>query len=166
MPYTYEKNTPRYSAERLKPQKLPQFKKNLIMKHFNWNEFEWSDTAIKKNISNKIPNYLVKSNILKLVDRILDPLRENLGCPIIISSGYRCPELNKLVGGVKNSQHTIGQAADITFQYKDIMLLTAYERLQTSPFKEYIDQCIYYEKKGFIHISISENPRHQYWIQL
>jgi uncharacterized protein YcbK (DUF882 family) len=49
-----------------------------------------------------------------LIDRILDPLREKYGKPIIVNSGYRCPKLNKCVGGVSTSQHVKGQAADIT----------------------------------------------------
>ena len=47
-------------------------------------------------------------------DQLLDPIREAWGKPIIVSSGYRCKELNALVGGVKNSHHLLGCAADIT----------------------------------------------------
>lgn len=42
----------------------------------------------------------------------LEAVRAYLGCPIIISSGYRCPELNKAVGGQPKSQHLTGQAVD------------------------------------------------------
>jgi len=48
-----------------------------------------------------------------LITNILDPLRESWGNPIIVSSGYRCQELNKAVGGAKTSQHLLGQASDI-----------------------------------------------------
>lgn len=45
---------------------------------------------------------------------MLDPARERLGKPIMVNSGYRCPLKNKAVGGVPNSQHLKGEAADIT----------------------------------------------------
>ena len=57
---------------------------------------------------------LARENVKALVDVILDPVRERLGKPIIVNSGYRCPKHNKEVGGVKNSQHLVGQAADVT----------------------------------------------------
>lgn len=135
------------------------------MKHFAWVEFEWSETARKKNIVNKIPNIMVKNNIIALVDRILDPLREFLGFPILITSGYRSPALNRAVGGSKNSQHMSGQAADITFRNPDVVLPSVYLILQKPEYKKYIDQCIYYQKKRIIHISISDYPRGQFWIQ-
>ena len=54
----------------------------------------------------------IKKNMYALVENVLDPLREKLGKPIIITSGYRNPEYNKKVGGVKDSQHTKGEAVD------------------------------------------------------
>ena len=56
----------------------------------------------------------VGENIEALVVNVLDPARERLGMPIIVNSGYRCPKHNLAVGGVKNSQHMKGEAADIT----------------------------------------------------
>lgn len=53
-------------------------------------------------------------NIESLVQAVLDPAREKLGKPIYVNSGYRCPKHNAEVGGVKNSQHLRGEAADIT----------------------------------------------------
>ena len=51
-------------------------------------------------------------NLAYLCHMVLQPLRDRFG-PIRITSGYRCPELNRAVGGVKNSQHLQGEAADI-----------------------------------------------------
>ena len=48
-----------------------------------------------------------------LVEMLLDPLRRVWGSPIVISSGYRCPELNILIGGAKHSHHLLGCAADL-----------------------------------------------------
>ena len=55
-----------------------------------------------------------EANIVALVENVLDPAREKFGKPIIVNSGYRCPKHNAAVGGVANSQHTRGEAADIT----------------------------------------------------
>lgn len=57
-----------------------------------------------------------RGNIEALVCEVLDPAREKLGSPIVVNSGYRCPKHNKEVGGATNSQHLLGQAADIRFQ--------------------------------------------------
>ena len=56
---------------------------------------------------------LVRENMVALVHEVLDPARDKLGEPIIVNSGYRCVKHNKAVGGVANSQHTKGEAADI-----------------------------------------------------
>lgn len=82
------------------------------MKYFTLNELTRSDTATKNKIDNTPTAEAVK-NLTVLVDKVLDPLREMYGKPIYISSGYRCPALNKAVGGVPGSQHKTGQAADI-----------------------------------------------------
>lgn len=82
------------------------------MKYFTLNELIRSDTASRMKIDNTPTTEAVK-NLTALVDKVLDPLREMYGKPIYISSGYRCPRLNKAVGGVAGSQHKTGQAADI-----------------------------------------------------
>ena len=82
------------------------------MKHFTIEELCRSDTARSRGIDNT-PTEEVTRNLTELVDNVLDPLREWYGKPIRVNSGYRCPALNKAVGGVANSQHLTGQAADI-----------------------------------------------------
>lgn len=139
-----------------------------MAKYFTINEFEKSEKACQLGIDNTIPS-IQKKNIEKLVNLILDPLRETLNVPIIISSGYRCPRLNKALEGAPNSQHMDGLAADITFKKKDVDCYRAFCLLDSPnhPYRQYIDQCIYYEYRGFIHVSISKNdkPRGQFWIQ-
>ena len=78
-------------------------------KYFSIAELTKSETANKRKINNK-PTKEVENCLNQLIDNILDPLREAYGQPIIVSSGYRCPELNKAVGGARTSQHTLGQA--------------------------------------------------------
>jgi hypothetical protein len=55
----------------------------------------------------------VEGNLVSLVEEVLEPVRERLGRPIIVNSGYRCPIHNAAVGGVANSQHLRGEAADL-----------------------------------------------------
>ena len=82
------------------------------MRWFALKEFVRSNTAARLGINNN-PSEDVKKNIELLVEKILDPLREKFGKPIIVTSGYRCKELNKAVGGAAKSQHMSGEAADI-----------------------------------------------------
>ena len=80
---------------------------------FDWKEFTKSDTASRLHIVNEITTFEVRDNIKALVDEVLQPLRDAWGGPLFINSGYRCPELNKAVGGVATSQHVTGCAADV-----------------------------------------------------
>lgn len=52
-------------------------------------------------------------NIVFLIENLLDPIREKLGRPVRVTSGYRPPKLNKAVGGSSTSNHLTGCAADI-----------------------------------------------------
>lgn len=81
-------------------------------KYFDLKELCHSDTANACGIDNT-PTEKAKENLQALINNVLDPLREWYGKPIYINSGYRCPELNKTVGGVPNSFHLTGCAADI-----------------------------------------------------
>ena len=83
-----------------------------LSKHFTLDEFIKSATATRLGIDNT-PDEKVLNCIQALVDNVLEPLRVHYGRPIIITSGYRCPKLNKVVGGSSTSQHVIGQAVDI-----------------------------------------------------
>ena len=83
-----------------------------ISKNFTLEEFIASDTAKAKGISN-IPSTQQMANLCALVHHVLQPLRDAMGQEIKIGSGYRCPRLNAAVGGVSNSQHLNGEAADL-----------------------------------------------------
>lgn len=71
-----------------------------------------SATATAKGINNK-PSVQQMINLVYLTAYVLEPLRVAMGEPIKIGSGFRCQQLNKAVGGVYNSQHMKGQAADL-----------------------------------------------------
>ncbi len=81
-----------------------------LTKNFSLSELEASSTAKAKGIDNSVPFELMP-NIHKLADG-LQLVRDLLGQPMIISSGYRSPALNKAVGGVLNSSHANGEAVD------------------------------------------------------
>ena len=85
-----------------------------LTEHFSLSEFERSATADRLHIDNTIPEELIP-NLKNLCVQVLEPLREHFGTPVVISSGYRCPALNRAVGGASNSQHLTGEAADIIF---------------------------------------------------
>lgn len=84
-----------------------------ISNNFSYSEFERSETAEKKGIVNVIATARVRDSIQALVLNVLQPLRTALGVEMHINSGYRCPELNEAVGGVPNSMHLLGEAADV-----------------------------------------------------
>ena len=86
-----------------------------ITMHFTIEELYASKTAKDKGINNK-PSVREMVNLVYLAAYVLEPLRKAMGEPIKIGSGFRCQELNKKVGGVYNSQHLKGQAADIDIQ--------------------------------------------------
>ena len=82
------------------------------MKYFSIKELTKSTTAIKRHIDNS-PSKEIERSLTALVEKVLDPLREAYGKPIIVTSGYRCPKLNAIVGSTPSSQHVKGEAADI-----------------------------------------------------
>lgn len=83
----------------------------MISPHFSLEEFTKSQAAIRLGIDNTpSPKHL--TNLKRLCEDVLEVVRENLG-PVHVNSGYRCRELNKLIGGVATSQHCNGEAADI-----------------------------------------------------
>lgn len=83
-----------------------------VTMHFTIEELYASETAKRLGIDNK-PSVQKMINLVYLAAYVLEPLRVAMSEPVRISSGYRCEKLNKAVGGVYNSQHLKGQAADI-----------------------------------------------------
>jgi hypothetical protein len=84
-----------------------------LSEHFTLNEFTKSITAERLGIKNE-PDYEKVQAMKQLCREVLEPLRQHYGKPIRITSGYRCPLLNAAVGGVTNSQHMLGEAADLS----------------------------------------------------
>lgn len=89
-----------------------------MAKYFTLGELCKSDVAVEKRIENTPDNPTIE-RMQALMDECLDKVREMWGKPIGVNSGYRSPELNRAVGGAKNSQHLRGEAADISAGTKD-----------------------------------------------
>lgn len=124
------------------------------MRYFKLGEFCRSTTAIRRGID-MTPPPEVQGSLEALVTMILDPLREHLGLPIRITSGYRPPALNKVIGGARSSQHVLGQAADITVEGMSPVDVCRAIMAIRLPF----DQLI--EEGTWVHVSYSERNRRE-----
>lgn len=133
-----------------------------MAKYFTLGELCKSDVAVEKRIDNTPDNPTIE-RIQALMEECLDKVREMWGKPIGVNSGYRSYELNKAVGGAKNSQHLRGEAADITTGSKEnnrklFDLIVASD----IPFDQLIDEsgyrwlhisyCTDYNRKQVLHL--------------
>mgnify|MGYP003418948717 FL=1 len=130
------------------------------MKYFTIEELCQSETAEKCKIDNS-PTEEIIEHLTLLVDCLLDPLREAWGSPIIINSGYRCPLLNKAVGGSKTSSHMSGWSVDMRPKNGK---MEEFKRFVIDFIKtRFWDQCIL-EKSGnveWVHLSLYNNSGKQ-----
>lgn len=128
---------------------------------FTLAELTKSETAARHKIDNTPPAAIIK-NLQYGVDMVLDPLRRLYGKPIKINSGYRCPQLNKLVGGVTNSWHQEGNAADIHIESADEAKIL-FSNLQKLPS---VDTVLFEHSKTaqWLHVqwNMAKNPRHHF----
>ena len=115
--------------------------------NFKISEFLKSDTAAKNNINN-IPDFNSLDNILDLIINCMQPIRNLFNLPVIITSGFRCQKLNKIVRGSANSQHLVGCAAD--FKIKSLTPDKIIQKIKNSNI-EYDQLINEYDK--WVHIS-------------
>lgn len=99
-------------AKEIAADTMDTLKATVTGSHFDVKELCKSSTAEANGIDNT-PTPEAKKNLETLITQVLEPVRNEYGKAIIVSSGYRCVALNKKIGGVSNSQHTTGQAADL-----------------------------------------------------
>lgn len=92
---------------------MEQFTKN-----FSYDELIASATAKRLGLDNR-PTPEEKEKLRQLAEDILQPIRDAWKSPIVVTSGYRSEAVNKAVGGVSNSQHRLGEAADIKIGGKE-----------------------------------------------
>lgn len=139
-----------------------------LTKNFTLEELTRSATAIRHGLSNA-PTPEVQKWLTELAVKVLQPLRDAYGEPIIVNCGYRSPAVNKALASdykkagkkiqvATNSQHCIGQAADITggspARNKELFNLAVKLKL---PFDQLIDEYGY----QWIHISFGPRNRRQ-----
>lgn len=143
-----------------------------LSEHFNLTEFERSSTAQANNIDNSCPSQFIPA-LSQLCKTILEPLRQHFGEPVIITSGYRCNQLNVKVGGAYASQHTLGEAADIVPPYNQrqtpYTLKAWFDWLKDST--DFDQLILEHDSKGsyWIHVSCRKNRkanRHQVFYDL
>lgn len=128
---------------------------------FTLQEFIKSTTAERLKIDNT-PSAEILRNLEYGVQMILDPLRRIHQQPIIINSGYRCAQLNKAVGGVQNSWHTKGNAADIHIKDEN-EAREIFNILKTLPS---VDTALFEHSRNsqWIHVQwdMTKTPRHHF----
>lgn len=127
-----------------------------LSKNFSLEELTKSDLAIRLCVDNT-PDETVTANLQKLVDNILQPLRDKFG-PVIISSGYRSPEVNSKVGGSKTSHHCFGYAADIEIpgvDNKDLALYIKDNFKFTQLILEFYKPGV--PDSGWVHVAYNED---------
>lgn len=121
--------------------------------HFTLAEFIKSSTAERMGINNT-PSFEVVEHLSELVSTILEPLRIAWGQPIIVSSGFRCEALNSAVGGVADSAHVTGFAADL--QVKG----------PTEEFFNYVAAWLKATGTKFDQLIIESNGRGAQWVHI
>lgn len=120
----------------------------MLSDHVSVAEFERSATALRHGIPNVMkPHH--KSNAERLCRRALDPIRKHYKSPIIITSGYRGPILNRLVRGSSNSQHCLGEAGD--FYIVGVPVTQVFNDVKSGKIEIEYDQLIH--EGTWIHLS-------------
>jgi len=130
-----------------------------LSKYFTLKEVIKSETAVRKDIDNT-PTDEIISQLKNTCEIIMDVIREKYGKPIRVTSGYRCVELNKSIGGSSRSQHcALNGDAAIDFEFYDMdMDLEEVFKWITEESKIPFDQCIAeFLPHGWIHISYSSD---------
>ena len=123
-----------------------------LSKHVTRAEFERSDAAIRHGISNS----MTESDIVRakeLCENVFEPIREHLGKPIKVNSGYRSPAVNKRIGGAKTSQHSIGEAIDLDLHDRDLFEWI----IDNVVFDQLIFESGTEDKADWFHISYRKN---------
>lgn len=131
-------------------------------RYFTLKELCASEVAEKKGIDN-FPPWSVVDHLSELTENILEPLRVAWGGPIKVTSGYRCDALNRAVGGVYNSVHRLGYAADLQPGNGEIDEFTRFVADWLVKRRIRFDQCIS-EKNGsvrWVHIGIKSSTGSQ-----
>ena len=120
----------------------------MLSKNFSLEELIKSDMAIRRGMPNN-PGNKELENLKALVENVLQPLRDLVGLPIVINSGYRSPAVNTLIGGSATSQHMKGEAADIIVPTLD--LKTVYLAIMNN----FVYDQLIFEFGSWVHVSFN-----------
>jgi len=121
--------------------------------NFELDEFLVSQTAVRAGID-MTPTPEIIANIATLAENYLQPIRETAGAPIIISSGFRPPVLNDLIGGSKTSAHRFGRATDFR-----VIGQTPYQTCEMILQMDLDFDQLINEFGAWVHLGIAELPR-------
>ena len=125
----------------------------MISKHISDKEGVYSVTAMRRGIDN-IPNDEQLANMELIAEKVFEPLRDWVGGPIKINSFFRCPELNKAIGGSKTSQHCKGQAIDIDDTFRVVANSDMYNYIKENlDFDQLIWEFGDDENPNWVHVS-------------
>lgn len=128
-----------------------------LTKNFTLEELTKSTTADRLKIENT-PNEKELNNLKELCENVLQPIRDRFNRPIYVNSGFRCDKLNKAVKGVPNSQHKLGEAADIdtnTYQGNKSLFILIEDMINNKEIE--VDQLIDEKDYSWIHISFRKD---------
>ena len=135
----------------------------MISEHISYKEGTSSITAIRRGIDNT-PNDEQLDNMELIAEKVFEPLRKWVGGPIKINSFFRCPDLNKAIGGSRKSQHCQGQAIDIDDTYKVVANSDMYEYIKNNlDFDQLIWEFGDDDNPNWVHVSYvsKENNRNR-----
>lgn len=124
-----------------------------LSKYFSESEFTRSAAAAQLGIKNELTPQ-ARANLTRLAVEVLDPLREAIGQPLLVTSGYRSKAVNAAVGGVPNSAHQLGLAVDVKANGIPAAELLRIAVELNLPF----DVAMLYESKGHLHLDQRINP--------
>lgn len=130
-----------------------------VSRNFWLSELIVSQTAARHRIDN-IPDAATIANLKLLAERILQPVRDRYGLPVVVTSGYRSLEVNRRIGSKDSSQHRTGQAVDFTVPGVDNFQVATWIRDNLS-FDQLILEFWTGGNTGWVHCSYSSLNRKQ-----
>jgi hypothetical protein len=126
-----------------------------LSEHFDLSEFTTSQEAVRIGIDNT-PDEPTIGKLVALCNSVLEPIRDLVDVPLIISSGFRCLQLNRAIRSNDDSQHIKGEAADFYSTKMTVQDMFDMIRSSNVPYDQLIQ-----EHNRWIHASYKPNPRRQ-----